>query len=427
MKREQTAPQDLYSDYQNNRPVNSQSAKKVYPLERWLLRRLLQTLGNPPVELILWDGKPLYSPTQTPIARLILQDRKGLLKLIGNPDLQFGELFTSGRLRVEGDLVSMLEALYRAGPNFENRGLWIKILSRLYLLRRNTLSRSQDNIHRHYDIGNDFYELWLDERMVYTCAYFPHPSLTLEQAQLAKLEYVCRKLRLKPGEEVVEAGCGWGALALYMAKHHGVKVKAYNISKEQVAYAHEQARQQGLQDRVTYIEGDYRDIRGTYDAFVSVGMLEHVGLRHYRALGSVINHCLRHKGRGLIHSIGRLRPAPMNPWIEKRIFPGGYPPSLGEMAPLFEPWRFSVMDVENLRMHYAKTLWHWLQRFDAASEQVAALFDPAFVRAWRLYLAGSLAAFTEGDLQLFQVVFARPEYDDISWNRGFLYQDRSYL
>lgn len=425
MKREETAPEELYSAYKNDTADHNPPAKKVYPIERWLVRRLLQTMGNPPVELILWDGKPVYSLPQTPIARLVLQDRRGLLKLIGNPDLQFGELFTRGRLRVDGDLVAMLEALYRAGPDFENRGLWIKILSKLYLLRPNTLSRSQDNIHRHYDIGNDFYKLWLDPRMVYTCAYFPHPSLTLEQAQLAKLEYVCRKLRLKPGEEVVEAGCGWGALALYMARHHGVKVKAYNISKEQVAYAREQARQQGLQDRVTYIEGDYRDIRGTYNAFVSVGMLEHVGVRHYHALGAVINRCLREQGRGLIHTIGRLRPAPMNPWIEKHIFPGGYPPSLGEMAPLFEPWRFSVVDVENLRMHYAKTLRHWLERFDTASEHIAAMFDPEFVRAWRLYLAGSIASFTAGDLQLFQVVFARSEYDDVPWNRSHLYQDRS--
>ena len=214
--------------------------------------------------------------------------------------------------------------------------------------------------------------------MVYTCAYFPTPDATLEDAQIAKMELVCRKLRLKPGERVVEAGCGWGSLALFMAREHGVHVSAFNISREQIAYAREQARAQGLADRVEFIEDDYRNVRGQYDAFVSVGMLEHVGLPDYATLGSVMDRVLTDDGRGLLHFIGRNRPAPLNPWISKRIFPGAYPPTLREVFEhMLQPHGFSVLDVENLRLHYAKTLEHWRARFLSASDRVTEMFDEA--------------------------------------------------
>src|SRR5262249_22917399 len=202
------------------------------------------------------------------------------------------------------------------------------------LLRRRSksLSRSRENIHRHYDLGNDFYSLWLDERMAYTCAYFPTPTSSLEEAQLAKMEHVSRKVWLRPGERVIEAGCGWGSLALHMARHHGVYVTAYNISEEQVAYARERARAEGLDRRVADRLDEHRHVSGTYDAFVSVGMLEHVGDENYAALGRVIDRCLPAHGRGLVHSIGRVQRRPMDPWIQRHIFPGSYSPTLQEMV-----------------------------------------------------------------------------------------------
>ena len=396
---------------------------KFSAVKQWLLRRLLQTAGNPAISVVLWDGQEITPAGTTPVGRIVIRSRSAFLKLLSHPDLQFGDLYSSGQMEVEGDLVEVMEALTRALPPMAKRGRLINALNRLYLLKRNTLAKARDNIYHHYDIGNAFYRLWLDEQMVYTCAYFPSPTLTLEQAQIAKLEHVCRKLQLKPGETVVEAGCGWGALALHMARYCDVTVKAYNISKEQLAYARERARQVGLAERVEFIEGDYRQIRGTYDVFVSIGMLEHVGLKHYGELGDVINRCLKPDGRGLIHTIGRNQPAPMSAWIEKRIFPGAYPPSLGEMMQLFEPWRFSILDVENLRLHYAETLRHWLARYDATIDQVQAMFDTPFVRAWRLYLAGSIAAFTMGDLQLFQVVFTHHGNNVLPRSREFLYRE----
>jgi len=274
--------------------------------------------------------------------------------------------------------------------------------------RTNSLAGSQENIHRHYDLGNDFYRLWLDgDYMQYTCAYYPDDSTTLEQAQTAKLDLVCRKLDLKPGDQVVEAGSGWGGLARYMAKHYGASVRSYNISAEQVAYARERAEQEGLGNLVEYVEDDYRNISGTYDVFVSVGMLEHVGLANYPTLGGVIDRCLKERGRGFVHSIGRNVSRPMNEWIESYIFPGAYPPTLKEMMDIFEPFEFVIMDVENLRAHYARTLTDWLERFERNVDRVRDMFDENFVHAWRLYLAGSISAFTQGQLQLFQVLFQR--------------------
>jgi cyclopropane-fatty-acyl-phospholipid synthase len=400
------------------RPV---SGNKVFSAEKLLLARMMEALGNPPLDLVLWDGQKIASPGKPSLARVLIRDRGALLKLIANPELGFGEMYTAERIEVHGNLVDCLEAIYRALPRTDHGQIAQKLLAPFNAPLRNTVPRARRNIHHHYDIGNDFYKLWLDRDLVYTCAYFPDPTMGLEEAQTAKLDYVCRKLRLAPGETVVETGCGWGALALHMAKHYGATVKAYNISKEQIAYARERARAEGLDGRVQFIEDDYHNVDGEFDAFVSVGMLEHVGTDQYQALGAVIDRSLKVAGRGLIHSIGRDYPSPMTPWIERNIFPGACPPSLSQMMQIFEPFGFSVLDVENLRLHYAKTLEHWLERYEANIERVTQMFDPAFVRAWRLYLAGSLAAFRSGDMQLFQVSFTRSGQNRIPWTRQYLY------
>jgi cyclopropane-fatty-acyl-phospholipid synthase len=407
-----------------NAPLQSGPGRangNIHPLEKELLRKTLDLIGFLPVCFVLWDGQEVAPSTAPPVARILVRDRDALLRMIANPDLQFGEMYSAGRIEVEGSLLEVVEALYRARFNTAPGGLRKALLNWANRPRPNSMLHARGNIHHHYDIGNDFYRLWLDEQMIYTCAYFPDAAATLEQAQIEKMDHVCRKLGLKPGDRVVEAGCGWGALALHMARHYGAEVRAYNIAKEQLAYARERARREGLDTRVEYIEGDFREIETECDAFVSVGMLEHVGVAHYQALGAVIDRCLAASGRGLVHSIGMNRPSPLNPWIERHIFPGAYPPSLGEMMRIFEPANFSILDVENLRLHYAKTLEHWLQRFEAAVPQVTDMFGASFVRPWRLYLAGSLGAFSTGELQLFQVVFARARDNCIPWTRDYLY------
>lgn len=387
------------------------------PVEDWLLDCLASRLSPTPVRLILWDGRQASSTNASPIATISIRDRHTFLELLWNPDLHFGEAFVSSRMEVQGDLVGLLEGIARAYPYGRTRWRPPSI----------SVADSRDNVHHHYDLGNDFYRLWLDAAMVYTCAYFESPDLSLEAAQVAKLDYVCHKLRLSSGERVVEAGCGWGALALHMARHYGVSVRAFNLSREQIAYARRRAQQENLADRVEFVEDDYRNISEPCDAFVSVGMLEHVGLKQYEALGTVIDRSLRREGgRALLHFIGRNRPAPLNPWIVKRIFPGAYPPTIPEVAHhVLEPFDFSILDVENLRLHYARTIDHWLHRFDETEETVREMFDDTFVRTWRLYLAGSQAAFQAGSMQLFQIVFARGRHNDVPWTRRGLYEDEA--
>ncbi len=383
-------------------------------LDRWALGRIRQMVETARLRFLLWDGVeslPLSTSAAPLVGTIEFKNRRALLSWLWDPDLYFGETYMFGAVDVRGDLAAVLGEIYRALGRETRRSWWL-------WQRSNDEHAARENVHRHYDLGNPFYERWLDCEMAYTCAYFPTPAATLEDAQIAKMDRVCRKLALQPGERVLEAGCGWGSLALYMARHYGVTVRALNVSSEQIAYARERARSERLDGRVEFVEDDYRHARGQYDAFVSVGMLEHVGAADYTTLGTVIERSLSDHGRGLLHFIGRNRSSPLNPWIRKRIFPGAYPPTLAEVFDrVLAPQDLSVTDVENLRLHYAATLAEWRRRFDLAAGDVAAMFDDAFVRAWRLYLAGSQAAFTGGSMQLFQVVFARGRSNAVPWTR----------
>jgi len=379
-------------------------------LDRWALERIRKTVAAAPLHFRLWDGFESPSQAGPPVATIIFKNRRALFSWVWDPDLNFGEAYMFGAVDIHGDLLRMLEVTYESLGG-KPRPWWLTPSS-------NDLSIAKENVHRHYDLGNEFYRLWLDRELVYTCAYFPTSDRSLDEAQLAKMDLVCRKLHLSRGDRVLEAGCGWGSLALFMATRYGVKVTAMNVSAEQIAWARRRAAAAGLDGQVTFIEDDYRNARGRYDAFVSVGMLEHVGLADFHTLGETIGRCLETRGRGLLHFIGRNQPMLLNPWIRKRIFPGAYPPTLREVFErVLEPRGFSVLDVENLRLHYALTLEHWRRRFDRASDQVREMFDDAFVRAWRLYLAGSEAAFSTGMMQLFQVVFAPGTNNAIPWTR----------
>jgi len=401
-----------------------QASGQSLALERRLLARVVEELGKAPIAFTLWDGSEIASPGVKAECHVHIRDRGALWRLVSQPDYQFPELYAQGRIHLEEGLEGVLDVVQRLRRDLPS-SIKRRATAALLRPRSGSLAHARENIHSHYDVGNDFYKLWLDRDLVYTCAYFPTAEATLEQALAAKMELVCRKLRLQPGERVVEAGCGWGALAMYMARHYGVKVRAFNISKAQLELARERAQREGLSAAVEFIDGDYREIDSQCDAFVSVGMLEHVGPKQYPELGRVMRRCLPANGRGLIHNIGTDRPGRMNPWIERRIFPGAYSPSLEQMMTLFAPYGFSVLDVENLRLHYSLTLRHWLQRFEAAQDKVLEMFDPVFVRAWRFYLASSEASFNAGILQLYQVLFAGRGCNDIAWTRSHLYQDGS--
>jgi cyclopropane-fatty-acyl-phospholipid synthase len=394
-------------------------ARPASPLQKVLLSGIVRHVGPLPVAFSIGDSAPVAPSGVTSHFHLKIRDTATALSLLLDPEVGFGDAWTEGRVALSGDLVEFLDTVYRAmaASGAQTGWLWRIVSECLAARQRNSIEGSRRNIHSHYDLGNEFYRRWLDRQMVYTCAYFPEETATLEEAQAAKMERVCRKLRLRPGESVVEAGCGWGALALHMARHYGVRVTAFNISREQIAFARERAREEGFGDRILFVQDDYRNAAGRFDVFVSVGMLEHVGRANYQSFGELIHRLVGDKGRGLLHFIGRNRHGEFSRWMRRRIFPGAYAPSLREALDVLEPGGFFVKDVENLRPHYVRTLEHWLERFERSSAWMQAEYGDEFERAWRLYLAGSIAGFRAGTLQLFQVLFEGPECAADPWRR----------
>ena len=336
-----------------------------------------------------------------PVVRL--KDRKTLIAVLLNPEMNFGDLYSQGDIDVEGDLVQGAgSSLPCARPPYYALAFalaWMDPVLRVAALRARISITTTifQPIFTNSGLIQSLYTHALTSRM----RTQPWKKRRKQSWTWSAASSGCR-----PGETVVEAGCGWGALSLHMAREYGVRVKAFNISHEQIAFAREQAKREGLESRVEFIEDDYRNIAAHYDAFVSVGMLEHIGREHYQELGNVIHRSIGDTGRGLLHFIGKNQPQPFSVWIRKRIFPGAYTPTLREAMDVLEPHDFSVLDVENLRMHYARTIEFWLQRYERHFDQVAERFGLAFARMWRLYLAGSIAGFRVGTLQLFQLVFA---------------------
>jgi len=399
-------------------PVRNYSSR----FDMWLLRRLHSSLGSPEIRLTMGDSLEVSPAAAFPVASIAIQDRRTLLHMLLDPQLGFGDAYTAGRVKVEGSLVAALETVFRSMSTIESRNWYSRIASpSLAFLQRNSLQGARKNIHRHYDLGTAFFSLWLDSQLVYSGAYFSSALLTLEEAQIAKMDYICRKLNLQPGERVVDIGCGWGALAFHMAQHYGSNVQAVSNSHEQILWARRRAAELRVTHQVEFIEDDYRNISSTCDAIVSVGMLEHVGTQRYHEMGRVIHRVLDRAGRGLIQTIGLNQPRPFNLWIRKRVFPGTYAPTLRQAMDLLEPGDFSVVDVENLRPHYVRTLEHWLKRFEDSAAKISEMFGADFVRLWRLYLAGSLAGFSSGSLQHFQILFARKACQRIPQTRTELY------
>jgi cyclopropane-fatty-acyl-phospholipid synthase len=385
------------------------------------------------VTIVMPNGEPLVfgdGSGQPVVARLT--DRRAPWALIADPELKLGELYTDARLIFEkGSIYDLLET---ATENLHGRPypLSSRILYRLRtwfrrIQQMNRGARSRDNVAHHYDLDAGLYDLFLDPDRQYSCAYFEHPDQSLNEAQLAKKRHIVAKLAVEPGHSVLDIGCGWGGLGLYLAEIAGAQVVGITLSQEQYKIAHERAILRNLQNRADFRIEDYRETRGSFDRIVSVGMFEHVGVGYYKTFFKNCARLLDENGVMLLHTIGRTTgPGSTNPWIAKYIFPGGYIPALEEMLPAIERAGLLVTDVEVLRLHYAGTLEAWRDRFMARAAKAKTLYDDRFVRMWEFYLACCEASFRCGDDVVYQIQLSK-RVDTLPITRDYISERERHL
>lgn len=343
-----------------------------------------------------------------------------------NPYLYLGEAWTDGRLTVEsGDLWSFIDLIGRNldhMPGRFDRGFasWFKRLRGF--LPAYSVAASRRNVAHHYDLSERLYRLFLDNDMQYSCAYFEQPDMTLDQAQIAKKDHIAAKLFLKPGQSVLDIGCGWGGMALHLARQAGVSVTGITLSAEQLSVAAQRARISDMSETVRFELCDYREVKGRFDRIVSVGMFEHVGKAGFDGYFRTIADRLSDDGVALVHTIGRRGAVGgRSAWLDKYIFPGGYLPSLSEMTQAAERSGLWIADVEMLRLHYAETLKAWRQRFEAHRDEIRDLYDERFCRMWEFYLCYSELGFRYANLMVFQMQLAK-KIDTLPITRDYMMQ-----
>ncbi len=391
-----------------------------------LLDRMLAGLiRQGTLDVTMPDGRRRRYGSGGPGVGLRLTDPALPRRLVLSPDLALGEGYMDGTVEIEGDdlhglLGLALSNIAAAPANWRDRAVTTGARLRPFD-RLNPAERARRNVAHHYDLSERLYRLFLDEDMQYSCAYFRDPAMSLEEAQSAKKAHIAAKLLIEPEMRVLDIGCGWGGMALSLARDHGARVLGVTLSEEQHRVATERARQAGLSDRVEFRLIDYRAVTGRFDRIVSVGMFEHVGVPHYRRYFRTVHDLLAPDGVALIHTIGRAAPpGATSPWITRYIFPGGYCPSLSEMMAAVEDERLYETDVEVWRLHYAMTLRHWHDRFVASIDEARALYDDRFCRMWRYYLVASEQTFRLNRQCVFQVQMAHRQ-EAVPLTRDYLY------
>ncbi len=349
-----------------------------------------------------------------------------------DPGLAVAEAYMDGRLILDrGRIYDFLAIVLSNAENSD----WPRTAQIAEMIRRiwkrvqqfNPRGRSRRNVAHHYDIDRAIYELFLDDDLQYSCAYFENTNMSLEDAQVAKKRHIASKLLLRRGQTVLDIGSGWGGLGLYLAQRADVHVKGITLSREQLDVARTRAARLGLSAKARFAFEDYRQLEGTFDRIVSVGMFEHVGVSHYPSFFRALRDHLEDDGVALLHAIGRFDgPAATNPFIAKYIFPGGYIPALSEVVPIIERSDLLITDVEILRLHYAETLRHWRQRFIANWDTVASIKGERFCRMWEFYLAGAEGAFRFENLMVFQIQMAKSR-DSVPLTRDYVYAEEERL
>lgn len=387
-------------------------------MKKQVFQQFFKNLKGTSFQVIYWDGSVETFGEGIAKFKLVFREQVSISQFIKEPVLSFGEGYMNGHIDVEGELEDVIQAANLNKSVFWSRALsgWAKLPS---------MRKQKEFVQHHYDVGNGFYSLWLDPSMSYSCAYFKTPEDTLEQAQLQKIDHTLRKLQLKSGETLLDIGCGWGGLIIRAAQKYGVKAKGITLSEEQFKKVQERIIEHGLQDQVEVELIDYRELAAatpsTFDKISSVGMFEHVGQANYPHFMKAVNRLLKPQGLALLHTITHPTEQKPDPWIEKYIFPGGYIPSLREIMALLPDYDFHPIDIESLRIHYAMTLDHWANAYEANVEQVREMYGERFVRMWRLYLRASAAAFRQEGINLHQIVFTKGLNNQLALTRDFLY------
>jgi cyclopropane-fatty-acyl-phospholipid synthase len=361
-----------------------------------------------------------------------LTDARLHRRLFFNPDLALGEGYTDGTIQFEDstiyDFLHLFNLNRRSLGSYPLQSVLRRISKTLrFLQQHNPIGKARENVAHHYDLSRELYSLFLDVDQQYSCAYFAHETDTLEQAQRNKKQHIAAKLLLQTGQKVLDIGCGWGGMALELARMADVEVVGVTLSTEQHQVASARARALGLSGRVRFELRDYRDITERFDRIVSVGMFEHVGIKHYDEFFGKSKELLTEDGVMLLHSIGRMSPpGTTGPWIRKYIFPGGYTPSLSEVFPATERHGLWVTDVEILRLHYAETLRLWAERFQVNRERVSQLYDERFCRMWEFYLACAEMVFRHGSGMVFQMQLARDRHT-VPQTRDYMFDTERVL
>ncbi|OBR90275.1 cyclopropane-fatty-acyl-phospholipid synthase [Clostridium ragsdalei P11] len=392
-------------------------------LNKIFFKKFLQGAFSDTVSVKYWDGSEEKYGEGDIKFKVCMNKPISEKDILRDPFLTLGEAYMDGVLDFEGNIREVIESVYKNRESFLNKA---DIFSKVYKILPNTLKRSKTDVQYHYDQGNDFYSLWLDKTMSYSCAYFKHENDSLYQAQLNKVDHILKKLNLKEGQTLLDIGCGWGELVLMAAKKYGVKAVGITLSKEQLKKANERIEENNLQGKVEVKLADYREIadkKEKFDRIVSVGMIEHVGRKNLSTYMEDVKNMLNPGGVSLLHCITAQTEGEVNEWIKKYIFPGGYIPSIRELVSLMADNDLHLVDVESLRLHYFKTLKCWAENFEGTMDEVKKMKDTRFIRMWRLYLNACAASFHYGVVDIHQFVFTKGLNNELPMTRKYLYED----
>ncbi|WP_281419369.1 class I SAM-dependent methyltransferase [Clostridium psychrophilum] len=386
--------------------------------DKLFYKTLLKNMFSDPFKLRFWDGSVEELGDGESKFEIILNEPIPKSDIINDPFITLGEAYMTKKLEVEGNVQLVIESLYTNKESFlSNSEKYEKLIKKV----KSSIKRSKDNIQFHYDIGNDFYKLWLDDNMNYSCGYFKKNTDSLDEAQNNKVNYILKKLNLKEGQSLLDIGCGWGGLIILAAKKYKVKATGITLSSEQLQKVNEKIKEEGLEDLVDVKLADYREIKNmSFDRIVSVGMLEHVGLENLPEYFKIVNNLLKDKGLSLLHCITAVNKGGNNTWIDKYIFPGGHVPAIKNIITDIAEQEFELIDVESLRRHYGKTLECWAKNFENALPIVEKTKNETFIRMWRLYLNACAASFNCGNINIHQILFAKGVNNDLPWTREYM-------